>query len=322
MEINGYLIKPESDLRGARLKGANLKGADLRNADLRGAYLAGANLENANLNGADLRKVEFSFPTKFFRIKHFSEYKKDKEIFEDIDSAKFKGADLRNTDMRDTEFAFVDFEGADLRGVRLSKVQTRRSSRPTKFLSVSFRSCNLEGNDFSGMRRKDLELVDFTKAKMQGISFMKSGSFLPIFDKADLSNANFSRFYGGWESSFKEADLTDSDLRGVFLQKADFTNACLQRANFDAKRLPRETYEGSWDQSFITVVKEANFKGANLREASFKNVHALSAQFEKADLTGTIFEKTNLNYASFSKAEKSLNRMNRNLTDWFNVYFK
>ena len=44
MELNGYVLEPNADLRGARLNGAKLQGIDLSGADLR----------NANLQGADL----------------------------------------------------------------------------------------------------------------------------------------------------------------------------------------------------------------------------------------------------------------------------
>ena len=55
MEIKGYKIEPDADLRNANLSGAILRNADLRNADLRNANLSGANLSGANLSGAILR---------------------------------------------------------------------------------------------------------------------------------------------------------------------------------------------------------------------------------------------------------------------------
>src|SRR3990172_6177617 len=64
MEVRGYTIAPNANLRGANLRGANLWGANLREANLReanlreanfrGADLVGANLRGANLRGADL----------------------------------------------------------------------------------------------------------------------------------------------------------------------------------------------------------------------------------------------------------------------------
>ena len=54
MEVNGYKIKPDADLRDANLRGANLRDANLRGADLRDADLRGACLWDANLRGAKL----------------------------------------------------------------------------------------------------------------------------------------------------------------------------------------------------------------------------------------------------------------------------
>jgi hypothetical protein len=54
MNVNGYVIKPKADLRGADLREADLRGADLRWADLRGANLWEADLRGADLRGADL----------------------------------------------------------------------------------------------------------------------------------------------------------------------------------------------------------------------------------------------------------------------------
>ncbi len=49
MQINGHIIAPGANLRGADLRGTYLCGANLRAVDLRGAYLCGANLRAANI---------------------------------------------------------------------------------------------------------------------------------------------------------------------------------------------------------------------------------------------------------------------------------
>ena len=54
MIVNGYEIKPMSDLRGANLRESDLQGANLQGANLRDADLRGARLQDANLQGADL----------------------------------------------------------------------------------------------------------------------------------------------------------------------------------------------------------------------------------------------------------------------------
>lgn len=61
MNINGYEIKPNADLRGADLADANLRYADLQGAILEGADLYRASLKGANLRGANLRGADLSY---------------------------------------------------------------------------------------------------------------------------------------------------------------------------------------------------------------------------------------------------------------------
>jgi hypothetical protein len=61
MEVNGYEIKPNADLRNADLSGADLSGADLRYAGLREADLSGADLSGAVLPDFQVCPEEGSF---------------------------------------------------------------------------------------------------------------------------------------------------------------------------------------------------------------------------------------------------------------------
>ncbi len=51
VEVNGYTIEPDVDLRGANLYRANLERANLAGADLTGTILGGVNLRGVNLAG-------------------------------------------------------------------------------------------------------------------------------------------------------------------------------------------------------------------------------------------------------------------------------
>ena len=94
MEVNGYKIKPNANLRGANLReadlsGANLYEADLREADLHQAYLQEANLRGANLYEANLR-------------------------WADLCEANLRGADLRGADLREADLCGANLQEADL----------------------------------------------------------------------------------------------------------------------------------------------------------------------------------------------------------------
>jgi uncharacterized protein YjbI with pentapeptide repeats len=64
VEVNGYKIEPEANLREANLSGANLVGAFLVGADLSGANLDGAKAAEDTIwpEGFDLRAAGVIFP--------------------------------------------------------------------------------------------------------------------------------------------------------------------------------------------------------------------------------------------------------------------
>jgi hypothetical protein len=136
MEVNGYEIKPNADLRGADLRGAdlreadlreaalwgaNLRGADLREADLREAALWGANLREANLSGADLR------------------------------GANLKGANLREANLKGANLREADLRGADLRGADLREADLRGAD----LWGANLREADLRGADLRGANLQD-----------------------------------------------------------------------------------------------------------------------------------------------------------------------
>ncbi|MDG1844912.1 MAG: pentapeptide repeat-containing protein [Acidimicrobiales bacterium] len=301
MEVNGYRIESGVDLTGADLVGADLQNADLRNADL-----TNANLQKANLNGADLRGARFH--TGNGLIKHFGEVPRDPEGLGCVD---LKGADLRNADLRDSHLFHIDLSDADLRGIKMTKARTRRSKRPTSFISVNFENAVLTDLDFSGMNDVDLSCVNFTKADLRGATFEKSYLIKPIFDKANLEGANLRKSHHGYSAKFVGANLTDADLSGTFLHSADFQKANLTRTSFKAKRFAKEHYDGAWDDTGITVLKEANFKKANLTDANFRKTLCILANFDGVNLKGTDFSDANLYFTSLKGSNIALAKTNK-----------
>ena len=98
MEVNGYKIEANADLRGANLRYADLRRADLWGADLQGAYLQGADLRCANLRDAILRNADLRNA--------------------DLRGADLQGADLRDADLQGADLRDADLWGADLQGAK------------------------------------------------------------------------------------------------------------------------------------------------------------------------------------------------------------
>ena len=96
LEVNGYVIDPRADLKGAKLKGAQLAHVNLRGADLTDADLSGADIRGADLRGAGLTDTDLSGA--------------------DLRGAYLSGAELRGAGLTD-----ADLSGADLRGAQADK---------------------------------------------------------------------------------------------------------------------------------------------------------------------------------------------------------
>jgi len=113
--VGGYKIKPDADLRGAKLSGAflrdanlsgvDLTGADLTNADLTGANLTGANLTYADLGGADL-------PGAIFVAANMTGAS--------LTCVDFRGAIVRGANMSGVNFTYTDLSYTDLTQANLS----------------------------------------------------------------------------------------------------------------------------------------------------------------------------------------------------------
>lgn len=120
MNINGYKIQPQANLRGADLpgtdlRGANLHGANLRGANLRGANLRGANLRDtvlaeANLTEADLREANLCRATIHETCLRGANLSKA-----NLSQATLAGSDLTDAQLTGATLCSTRFNGANLR---------------------------------------------------------------------------------------------------------------------------------------------------------------------------------------------------------------
>ena len=107
MTVNGYEIKPNSNLYGANLKDANISGVSLRGANLYGANLKYADLRGANLRDTDLRGASL----------------RDANLRgADIRGANLRGADLRGANLKDADLRGASLRDADIEGADISRV--------------------------------------------------------------------------------------------------------------------------------------------------------------------------------------------------------
>lgn len=193
--INGYLVGP----------GANLKGADLSNQNLDGLDLTGADLTNANFIFASMRGT-------IFNAVKASGASFDASILE---GAKFVNADLRNASfgleqkagvkglikasIDSADFSGADISGADFDGANMSNV---------RLVGVS-----AVGAEFTGVRMRNSDLSDgnFTNAVFSCCAVAPEDTIPGLVE----------------DFTFLVADLTGSNLSGAVLNGAVMKNVIM-----------------------------------------------------------------------------------------------
>ncbi|ASU82557.1 pentapeptide repeat-containing protein [Nocardiopsis gilva YIM 90087] len=95
---------------------------------------------------------------------------------------------------------------------------------------------------------------------------------------------------GGAELDFRGADLTEMDLRSLFLWGADFSSTTLDRVDFYKAELTG------------AILNDASLVGARLHRTEMNECEARRASFFEADLLGVRLHESDLSFADFRKA--------------------
>jgi uncharacterized protein YjbI with pentapeptide repeats len=226
------LFLARKDLQGANLEGADLASANLDGADLQGAVLAGADLSDASLIGANLDRA-------------------------DVRQASFRGADADRANLDRTLLNNTDFTGADLAGARVETSPDRLPNpykiTPRPIGQVSFSGANLSDADLQG----DSLQGSFAHAVLSGANlahgyfagddftsamFFHTIAFGAKFCGATIQSAHFAG------AGFLDADLAESDARGVQLQgDTEFAGGDVRGADFTGASIRNKVYFPSPD---------------------------------------------------------------------------
>lgn len=325
-----------ADLRGATLRGANLVGANMEGVDLRegslattggdgalvaahknltvedrgGANLAGANLSDAKLASSVAINSNFSDAT----------LKSVKLSGSNLKGANFSGANLENADFSKCDVSDVDFRGAvmigtlinlsDVKDEQLAGAMTASPAGPSKNdlalpieELVQLHQIWLTTNGAKGqaldISRFDLRKgIDFSKmclTLMRGVGAILYGV---NFSGAQLQSADLR------EADMRQTKCIDSDMRGICLAQAKLNNAIFRRA-----QLQPLTLSGSRQMKSNlarTVLRLADFTGADLRMVDFRNADLSEATFLQADISGADFTGAKLDRARFDDAQKQI----------------
>jgi len=153
------------------------------------------------------------------------------------------------------------------------------------FMACLFSRANLTDADFSRAKlfgstfeSADLTRANFERADLRAVVFDKANLKDARFDEADLRRGGIIANGGSGEqevfreirSSFRNANLSHTNLRNAVLKDVDFTGALL---------------EG-------TELYGADLRGSRFTGAELKSVVLTNARLQEADLRGAAFEDT------------------------------
>ena len=156
MEVNGYKIKQNADLRDANLRDADLRGADLCDANLCGANLRDANLRDADLRDANLCRTNFSDADLSRANLSRANLSRANLNGANLSRANLSRANLslaylRRTNFSDANLCGTNFSDANLRGTNLRDAKTN-------YLTIGLANI-LQGVDLFAWKKVDGELI-------------------------------------------------------------------------------------------------------------------------------------------------------------------
>jgi uncharacterized protein YjbI with pentapeptide repeats len=166
------------------------------------------------------------------------------------------GHKLERIDFKDVDFSGKNLEGFNLSNADLSRANLSRANlRRVNLYGADLNDTNLEAANLEGAR---LDNTNFIGANLCRANLSSTTIETYVnFSGANLSHADFhSSYIGGYEVSFRGADLHEAILRETDLSEIDFSGMNLSGV----------------DLRYVMLSIMTDFSGANLSRAIFKDV--------------------------------------------------
>ena len=327
--LNGYVVGPEVDLRGANLADASfwdyqsdLTGTDLSFADLRRARFAHQNnlqkatIIGANFEGAYLAGLNFTG--------------------KDLSGLNMTGANLTGAVLTGANIAGLDLSGATLDGLVSGKLTGTPSSLPDDWHLVSgylvgprvnLQEADLSGFDLAGisLAGAQLSFADLTGTNLSSADLSNANLSYSNLRGASISSTNFFNANLTWVASgalvgggaqltggfiltkgylvgplaslrgadLKGAQLSGQDFSSANLSGADLSGADLQNASFMGARLTSVNFSGS-------ILSGAQFQSADLSNANLTSTYLFNSGFSGANIDGVNLSDSYIGSAHFA----------------------
>ena len=267
------------DLSGLDFSSLDLKGKDFSGAILRGSIFRNANLCEANLEGVSAPKADFTG----------AKLKGAKLVEGDFTEARFSGADLTGAD-----FSEATFHKATLEKALIDEGQGKGAVFSEGNLSgARFQKAKLDDANFANAQ---LAYANFRKASLKAATLQRAIAPRANFSEADLTGLRASLGADFTEASFQQALGPGSTWKEAKLQKADFSYAQMEGADFASCIMDDANL-------YAADMKSARFARASLRRAKLVQMNLFEGSLEKADLSNADLSGANMYAVEFLDAK-------------------
>jgi uncharacterized protein YjbI with pentapeptide repeats len=202
------------------------------------------------------------------------------------DRKELQKLDLSGANLRDANLKGANLKGANLKGANLNKAD---------LTGADLTGADLSGANLRGSKRDDCTKFDpkwklvHQLLNIDGIALESwRNRVLGNFKNRDLSEANLNGVYFH-EGDSSEANFSGVNFSGATLEYVDFSAANFSGANFSGAVL-RGIEIGDADLTNARFC-QANFAGGNLSEAKLKRTDFRGADLIEANLSGVDFSE-------------------------------
>jgi uncharacterized protein YjbI with pentapeptide repeats len=297
----------EAYVRGESFTGQDLTGADLSGIDLHGADFEEAFLESVDFSGANLTGCNFKNAVLAHSILKSAKLTAANLEEANIGGAQLSGADFSSSNLTKAILGKADLTGANFRGALLQGADCSGAIFKDADFSeahaeqLNFLECSLQGIKLTGAKmgkciflKTDVTGVDFSNTSLQSSTFLEVKGKGAKFRGANLSGACFVQQCNFESADFTGACLVRANLRGSILSGCDFTQAQLDSADLSECDLRNAKF-------YRATAHEARFVKANLADAMMSSINAINAIFQRSDIRGADLRGANLFQADIAR---------------------
>jgi uncharacterized protein YjbI with pentapeptide repeats len=258
------------DVSGFDFSGLDLAGVDFRHAIAADARFVAANLAGADFAAADLTAADFTR----------ADLSRANLAGADLTTATLAGATLAGANLTGAKLADLDLVGIDLTGVIAPRADFSRANlERARFDDGMLERANLAEASLTAAR--------FARAKLANASLAGAHAAGADFSEADLTAMRSGQGADFTDACFRRARAAGSVWEDALVDRADFSGALLDRANFTHAF-------GRGTRLYRCHLADATLDDAVLVDAVLSESRLLRASLARADLTRACFDHANL----------------------------